>query len=83
MYYRDFKRENGDEVQVAYRYRGGSPDTYTPMYGAVGGDPPEVEIESAWVDGKVTQLSDEESEKYIDAILADPPEYEPLDDDVI
>lgn len=45
MYTHRFKRADGTEVTLRYRYRRGSPTTYSPMYGADGGDPDEVEFE--------------------------------------
>lgn len=46
--FQDFTRDNGDPVTVEYSFRPGSDPTYSPMYGAEGGDPAEVEIIKVW-----------------------------------
>lgn len=78
---RDFTRANGDVVTVTFDYRGGSPTTYSPLYGADGGDPDECEITKARVNGEEVELTDEERNAWEEEILADPPEYEPPDYD--
>lgn len=47
-FFQDFKRDNGDPITVEYSFSSGSETTYSPMYGASGGDPCEVEIISNW-----------------------------------
>lgn len=76
---RDFTRPNGDVVTVEYTFQHGSPTTYSPMYGADGGDPDECEIVKAWVNDDNVTLPDAERERYEEAIIADPPEWEPYD----
>jgi len=79
----DFTREDGTEVMVCYRIRGGGGDFF-----AGGcwnpGDPIEIEFE-ARVYGlpEGEKLSDAEWDKIESEILASPPEYEPLEDDVL
>lgn len=72
----EFKRADGTEVTVRYRYSPGSPDTYSPIYGADGGDAPEVTIDSAETDAGLVELTDAEVEAVEEAIFADPPEYD-------
>jgi hypothetical protein len=45
-YFQDFIRDDGSPVTVEYSFQRGSPTTYSPMYGADGGDGCEVEIVS-------------------------------------
>lgn len=48
-YFQDFVRDNGTPVTVEYAVEGSySPDTYTPMHGADGGDAPTFSIINAW-----------------------------------
>jgi hypothetical protein len=47
-FFEDFTRDNGLPVTVEYSFAGGSPTTYSPRFGADGGDPCEVEIVQAW-----------------------------------
>lgn len=47
-FFQDFNRDDGTPITVEYSFASGSPTTYSPMYGASGGDPCEVEIVSAW-----------------------------------
>lgn len=79
----DYTRKDGTEIMVCFRLLGGGRD-----YFAGGcwhpGDPIEVEFEEkvyGLPDGE--KLTDAEWEEIEAAILADPPEYEPLEDDVI
>jgi hypothetical protein len=44
----DFCLDDGRPVTVEYTYRPGSETTYSPMYGADGGDGCEVEITNCW-----------------------------------
>lgn len=57
MYTHTFKRADGTEMLVTYRYRHGSGPTYSPIYGADSGDPAEVEFEDT------ADLTPEELEK--------------------
>lgn len=45
-FFEDFTRDDGSPVTVEYSFAGGSPATYSPLNGAVGGDGCEVEIVS-------------------------------------
>lgn len=78
----DFTRADGTEVMVCYRLKGGGGD-----YFAGGcwmpGDDLEIEFEET-VYGlpEGESLAAYEWEKIEVAILAEPPEYEPLEDDV-
>lgn len=48
-FFQDFTRDNGLPITVEYAVGGSySPTTYTPMYGADGGDAPEFSIIKAW-----------------------------------
>lgn len=47
-HFQDFKRDNGYPITVEYSFSPGSETTYSPMYGAVSGDPCEVGIVAAW-----------------------------------
>lgn len=47
-YFQDFTRDNGLPVTVEYSFSPGSETTYSPMYGADGGDAAEVELVDAW-----------------------------------
>lgn len=47
-YFKDFVRSTGLPITVEYAYAGGSETTYSPMSGACGGDPCEVEIVASW-----------------------------------
>lgn len=74
-YFHDFKRDDGSEVTVEYGYCGGSPTTYSPAFGAVGGDAPEVEIVKAFDDNGDVKLTDAEMEAAEEQIHENPPEY--------
>lgn len=52
-YFENFARNDGSLVTVEYSYSPGSETTYSPMYGASGGDGCEVEIISSWPDTAV------------------------------
>lgn len=45
-HFQDFTRDDGSPVTVEYSFRGGSETSYSPLYGASGGDGCEVEIVS-------------------------------------
>lgn len=44
----DFEKDNGQPVTVEFSYSPGSDMTYSPMYGACGGDGCEVYVISSW-----------------------------------
>lgn len=56
MHMHEFKRDDGAEILVVYRYRHGSPDTYSPLYGTDGGDPDEIDYEQAECDDREFDL---------------------------
>lgn len=66
-HFQDFKRDDGTEITVEYQVEGrNSPTTYSPMYGADGGDAAEFIILKAWrkdTEADV-ELPDAEREKY-------------------
>lgn len=78
----DFTRNDGTEVMVSFRISGGGGDfiaggCWNP------GDPLEIEFEPkvyGLPEGET--LTEAEWTKIEQAILADPPEYEPFEDDV-
>lgn len=80
-YFQDFIRTSGEVITVEYTYTAGSDTTYSPLYGADGGDGAEIEILKAWIEpsGEDIQLPDEERERYEEWIVAnvEPPCYEP------
>jgi hypothetical protein len=78
-YFRDFKRGDGTEVTVEYRFSAGSPTTYSPATGADGGDADEVEIVKAFDDAGPVELTDAEREAFEEEVCLDPPDDEPLD----
>lgn len=43
-FFQDFTLDSGTKVTAEYSYSAGSPDTYSPRFGAEGGDPCEVSI---------------------------------------
>lgn len=47
-FFQDFAKDNGAPITVEYSFAPGSETTYSPMNGAVGGDPCEVEIVNSW-----------------------------------
>lgn len=47
-YFQDFTKDDGTPITVEYSFSPGSETSYSPMYGAVGGDACEVEIISSW-----------------------------------
>ena len=47
-FFQDFTKDNGMPITVEYGFSPGSETTYSPMHGASGGDPCEVEIVSSW-----------------------------------
>lgn len=47
-YFQNFTRDNGKPVTVEYGYSPGSDTTYSPMYGAVGGDGCDIQIVTSW-----------------------------------
>jgi hypothetical protein len=73
------------EVEVYFSIRFGSADSYSPLNGAVGGDPDEVEIEGVYADGDVEiQLTDAELEKFESEIIENADDYyDPYDDDEV
>lgn len=77
----DFIRADGTEVLVTYRLGGGGGD-----YFAGGcwmpGDDLEVEFDKAYGLPDGQDLTSDEYERIEAAILSDPPEYDPLPDDV-
>jgi hypothetical protein len=48
----DFKKDNGLPVTVEFEHSPGSETTYSPMFGACGGDGCEVSITSVWPNTK-------------------------------
>jgi len=76
-YFHDFTRESGEVVTVEYTFRPGSSTTYSPMYGADGGDADECEIVKAWVGETDVELPDDERERYETWIIenTDPLDY--------
>lgn len=48
MHTQDFELDDGRPVTVEYTYKPGSDTTYSPAFGACGGDAPEVEIIGCW-----------------------------------
>jgi hypothetical protein len=73
------------DVLIPYNYRGGSADTYSPIFGAVGGDAAEVEIGTAmyfnaageWCEVNLTEAETERVETWIHE---NPPEVDSGDD---
>lgn len=64
-----FNRHDGTPlVTVEYSISEGSPDTYSPMYGACGGDACEVEIVKAFDDNGPVIFTDDENEKWCEHI---------------
>lgn len=63
-YLHNFKREDGSEITVEYTFSGGSETTYSPRYGADGGDCAECCIVKAFNDEGDVALPTEECEKY-------------------
>ncbi|WP_454629691.1 hypothetical protein [Bradyrhizobium cenepequi] len=47
-FFQDFCKDNGLPVTVEYTYRPGSETSYSPAFGACGGDPCEIEIVNSW-----------------------------------
>ncbi|WP_027578412.1 hypothetical protein [Bradyrhizobium sp. Ai1a-2] len=47
-YFQNFCKDNGFQVTVEYSYRPGSETTYSPKFGADGGDPCDVYIIASW-----------------------------------
>lgn len=47
-HFQDFKLDDGSPITVEYTYGAGSETTYSPMFGACGGDGCEVSILKAW-----------------------------------
>jgi hypothetical protein len=44
MFSYEFTRDDGSKAMARFRFRAGSPATYSPIYGADGGDAPEADI---------------------------------------
>lgn len=71
MKYLDTKLSDGRDIQFEYSYIPGSPTTYSPAFGAEGGDGPEVDIKSVMYDGKMAvDITDEDMERLISECLA-------------
>jgi hypothetical protein len=49
-YFQKFTKDNGTPIEVEYSFAPGSETTYSPAYGACGGDACEVEIIKSWPD---------------------------------
>ncbi|TAI67629.1 hypothetical protein [Bradyrhizobium sp. Leo170] len=47
-FFQDFRKDNGFPVTVEYSYRPGSETTYSPRFGAEGGDPCDICIIASW-----------------------------------
>lgn len=71
------------EVECEFSIRFGSTDSYSPMHGATGGDPDEVEITGVYNEsGEKIELTDEESGKFETEILENASDYfDPYDGD--
>lgn len=79
----DFTRADGTEVTVYYRLLGGGGDYFANGHWNPG-DPLEVEFEpKVYGLPEGEELTSDEWNKIEAAILENPPEYEPLEDDVI
>lgn len=57
------------EIEIEASYYAGCPGNYEHP-----GDPPDVDITSATIDGEDTELTEEEEERAKDKILSDPPD---------
>lgn len=79
-FFHDFKRDDGTDVTVEYGFQGGSPTTYSPMYGADGGDAAEASIVKAFDDSGDVALTDAEVER-AEAEILETHEDEPDDPD--
>lgn len=78
-YYHTTKADDGSEIEVEFAYSHGSETTYSPRFGADGGDSPEVEIRTAYrtadpADAPNVTLTDAENERIEGEIYANPPE---------
>jgi hypothetical protein len=83
-FFRDTKRDDGTAITVEFSYAHGSETTYSPRYGADGGDPPEAEIICAFLtdgaaDSPNLDLTEDERERIENEIYAAPPEYDDSD----
>jgi hypothetical protein len=47
-YFQKFTKDDGTPIEVEYSFSPGSETTYSPAYGACGGDACEVEIIESW-----------------------------------
>lgn len=80
--FHEYTRPNGDVITVEYGFDGGSPTTYSPHYGACGGDGAEVTIVTAFDeinDIDNVKLTDEECQIIEAQILENPPEFDDQD----
>ena len=80
-FFHDTKRDDGTAITVEYYYAHGSEESYSPRYGAEGGDPPEADIICAFLsdgasDSPNLTLTDDERERIENEIYAKPPEYD-------
>lgn len=79
-YFMDLKRDDGTPVEVEFQYKPGSPDSWMEP-----GDPPEVNIMSAWLkDDNAVEVvwTDAEAERWEQEICASF-EYSPSEEDFI
>lgn len=79
-YFTNADLSDGRGIVVEYSFAPGSETTYSPAFGADGGDAPEVEIVKAWMadDETLVELADEDREK-IEMLIIATHEYEPDD----
>lgn len=82
-HFHDFTRPDGTPITVEYEVSGrNSPTTYSPIYGADGGDAAEFDILRAWDKATEIELPDAEREEYEEWLAANinPDDfYEPYD----
>lgn len=68
-YFQDFKRDDSSDVTVEYEISYGSSTTYSPAYGADGGEGVEVTIVKVFDDiNPSIQYTDDENERWSDYI---------------
>jgi hypothetical protein len=79
-HFHDFARPDGTIVTAEFTFSPGSPPTYTPMYGADGGDATECEIVKAFVGDAPVELPTEERERYEEWLICNF-EYDDYDPD--
>lgn len=81
-YLHEFKRADGTEILIEYKYSEGSGDSF---YGGrwMPGDDSEIEYVSMTDENeKEVELTEAEIDKIEEEIYANPPEYDPSPDDV-